>query len=256
MTLRVAVLTEKGGVGKTTVTLGLASAAQAAGDRVLVVDFDPQASSSMVLGVDPGEARGRMREALDAPRPGGAAGSIVESCWGAEVVVMPAGRDLRGWENSGSAQVQAHRLDRALKGIADLFDTVLIDCPPGLGELPTLALTAADRALMVAEPSVFSVDAIGPVADLIDEVWQRYNNRLDLAGVIVNRMPAVSAEAERQYDAISKVVGKRAVWKPAIPQRVALAEAASQSLPIHRLGGRASDVAEAFDQLYRKLKRS
>ena len=64
---------------------------------------------------------------------------------------------------------------------------------------------------MVAEPSVFSVDAIAPVADLIDEVWQRYNDRLDLAGVIINRMPAVSAEAERQYEAIAKIVGRRAV---------------------------------------------
>ena len=85
--------------------------------------------------------------------------------------------------------------------LRELFDIVLIDCPPGLGDRATMALTAADRAIMVAEPSIFSVDAIAPVADLIDEVWQRYNDRLDLAGVIINRMPAVSAEAERQYEA-------------------------------------------------------
>lgn len=256
MTVCAAVVTEKGGVGKTTVTLGLASAAQAAGDRVLVVDLDPQGSATMVLGVDPSEAAGRMREALDSPKPGGAAGSIVESCWGSDVVVMPAGRDFRGWENLGTPKVKAHRLERALRGVADLFDTVLIDCPPGLGGPATLALTAANRAVMITEPSVFGVDSIGPVADLIDEVWQNYNAQLDLAGVIVNRMPAVSVEAERQYEAIAKVVGRRSIWKPVIPQRVALSEAASSSLPIHRLGWRATDVADAFDQLYRKLKRS
>ncbi len=256
MTLRAAVVTEKGGVGKTTVTLGLASAARAAGDRVLVVDLDPQASTSLVLGVDPAEARGKLSAALDAPKPGGAAGSLVQSCWGPEVVVMPAGRDFRQWQNSGTDKVRANRLERSLRGVADLFDLVLIDCPPGLGDRATMALTAADRAVMVAEPSVFSVDAIAPVADLIDEVWQRYNDRLDLAGVIINRMPAVSAEAERQYEAIAKIVGRRAVWKPVIPQRVAVSEAAAQSAPIHALGARGADVAAGFDQLYRKLKRS
>lgn len=255
MTIRAALVSEKGGVGKSAVTLGLASAGWAAGERVLVVDLDPQGSSSRVLGVTEESARGRMQQALDADRPGGAAEALVDSTWGVNVSVLPADRAMRRWENEGGPKTRALRLDRALRGVAEKFDTVLIDCPPGLGAEVTMALSAAQRALMVAEPSMFSVEAIAPVADVIDDVWQKYNPDLDLAGVIVNRVPAISAEADRQFEAIAGVVGRRAIWKPVVPQRVLMSEAAAAHYPIHAYRSRAADLIDAFDRHYRKLKR-
>ena len=84
-------------------------------------------------------------------------------------------------------------------------------------------------------------------------MWERHNGELDLAGVVVNRMPARGNEAVRQFDQLNRIVGSSSVWDPPIPQRVAVAEAASARLPIHRLGSRAADVSGVFDQLYDRL---
>jgi chromosome partitioning protein len=94
------------------------------------------------------------------------------------------------------------------------------------------------------------------VADLIDEVWAEANPDLDLAGIIVNKVPAVSAEAERRVDELATMVGKKAIWKPTIPQRVIVNQALGEQLPIHDYGYRAREVSEAFDALYAKLRRS
>ncbi len=255
MTVTAAIVSEKGGVGKSTVALGLASAAWAAGDKALVVDLDPQGSTSYVLGAHQADAEGRLEAALDASRPGGADSLLVDSSWGVNISVLPASRSFRSWDNHGGAKAQATRLARALRGVGDRFDVVLIDCPPGLGDDVTMAMTAATRVLVVAEPSVFSVESLAPVADRIDEVWNRFNPDLDLGGVIVNRVPAVSSEAERQYEAIASIVGRRSIWKPVVPQRVLVSEAWANQVPIHAYRSRATDLIDAFDRHYRKLRR-
>lgn len=129
----------------------------------------------------------------------------------------------------------------------------MVDCPPSLGELTTNALAAADYALLVVEPTALSLRGVEPVADLIETVWGRDNRRLDLAGVIVNRMPARGADATVRYEELARTVGESAVWSPAIPQRIAVAEAATARRPIHDMGARARDVAHAFDDLYGRL---
>ena len=147
-------------------------------------------------------------------------------------------------------------LSKVLKGVDDDHDITFLDCPAGLGQITLNALGAADVALVVAEPSAFSNNTMGPVADMIDDVWDRINPGLDLGGVIVNRQPSVSKEAEARYDELGKVVGKRTIWKPAVPQRVIVNEALGARRPIHSFGARAADVTDAFDTLYRKLERT
>jgi cellulose biosynthesis protein BcsQ len=244
----VAVVNQKGGVGKTTVTLGLASAAQAAGASVLVVDLDPQASSTWVLGHDPAAIERTTAEVLG---KGNAAAAILTTGWGDGVDLLPAAGRLQARESSAASV----KLRTALGEVAGGYDAVLIDCPPSLGGLTINALTAADHALMVVEPSALSLRGIGALADLVDHVWDDGNAQLDLAGVIVNKVPAVSAEAVRRYDELTRIVGKRAVWQPPIPQRVIVNQAIAERSPIHAYGARATDVTEAFDQLWRKLRR-
>jgi chromosome partitioning protein len=243
-----AILNQKGGVGKTTVTLGLASAAAVAGRRVLVVDLDPQGASTWVLGIDPATAPGSVADLLDPDGP--AAGDlIVPSGWGPAVDVLPGSARLQELE-----QGTAERLRRQLTSVEQRYDAILIDCPPSLGNLTRSALTAARHALIVVEPSALGLRGIGGVADLIDDVWDATNPDLELAGVILNRVPAVSAEAERRIDELVRIVGRKAIWRPPVPQRVILNQAVGERRPIHSYGFRAADPIDAFDRLWRKVR--
>lgn len=244
----VAVLNQKGGVGKTTVTLGLASAAAAAGHRVLVVDLDPQGSSTWVLGIDPGTVEASTAEVLSRLP---AARAMVPSAWGGEVWVVPASYRLLPKDHGGNPG----RLRAALAEVSDQFHAVIIDCPPSLGALSTAGLAAADHAVIVVEPSALGLRGIGAVADLVDDVWDTHNPDLELAGVIVNKVPAISGEADRRYEELTRIVGKRAIWQPVIPQRVIVNQAIGERRPIHAYGARAADVTDSFDRLWAKLRR-
>lgn len=243
----VTLLNQKGGVGKTTVTLGLASAAAAAGHNVLVVDLDPQASSTWVLGIDPADVEVSTAEVLGKSSPSDA---IVETSWSPHIHLLPASNRLQPREHG-----RPRRLRGALEQVAENYDAVLIDCPPSLGNLTTSGLTAADHAIIVVEPSALGLRGIAAVADLIDEVWGDHNADLDLAGIIVNKVPGVSGEADRRYDELIRIVGKKAIWQPVIPHRVIVNQATGDRRPIHAYGARSADVSSAFDQLWRKLRR-
>jgi cellulose biosynthesis protein BcsQ len=240
----VAILNQKGGVGKTTVALGLASAAAAAGDRVLVVDLDPQAASTWVLGVDPGThgvAELLTKSAESVP--------ISHSAWSHCVDVLAGSPRLQELETAGQK-----RLRRRLRSIRSDYDAILIDCPPSLGNLTRSALVAARHALVVVEPSSLGLRGIGGVADAIDDVWDRANPDLELAGVVLNRVPAVSREADRRIDELARIVSHQAIWQPAIPQRVLLNEALGARRPIHSYQSRAADLITVFDALWRRVR--
>lgn len=244
----VALLNQKGGVGKTTVTLGLASAAARARHRVLVVDLDPQASSTWVLGVDPAEAELTTGDVL-AGTP--ASEAIVTSEWDELIDLLPSSEALQASETGSPSRLRA-----ALADVVDDYTVVLLDCPPSLGNLTTSGLTAADHAVIVVEPSALGLRGIGAVADVIDDVWDALNNGLELSGVIVNKVPPVSGEAVRRYDELARIVGKKAIWQPVIPQRVVVNQAIGERRPIHSYGSRSAEVSDAFDALWAKLRRA
>ena len=246
---RIAVLVnQKGGVGKTTVTLGLASAAASAGHRVLVVDLDPQGSSTWVLGHDPAD---ELSSAADVIAAANAHLPVVASYWGPEVDLVPSSRSLQEHE-TGSPE----RLRRALHRVAGDYDAVLIDCPPSLGNLTMSGLIAADLAVIVVEPAALGLRGIGAVADAIDDVWNAHNTDLELAGVIVNKVPAISGEADRRYDELARIVGRKTIWQPSVPQRVIVNQAIGERRAVHSFGARSTDVSEAFDKLWAKLRRA
>ena len=245
----VAILNQKGGVGKTTVTLGLASAAAQAGQRVLVVDLDPQGSSTWVLGLDPASVEVSAAEVLSRVP---ATKAMVPSAWGGEVWLIPSSPRLLAKDHGGSP----NRFREAIHAVADQFHAVLIDCPPSLGSLSTAGLTAADHAVIVVDPSALGLRGIGAVADLVDDVWDNHNPELELTGVIVNKVPPVSSEADRRYDELVRIVGKRAIWQPVIPHRVIVNQAIGERRPVHAYGSRSVDVSDVFDSLWAKLRRT
>jgi len=250
VTIIAAIVNQKGGVGKTTVTLGLASAAAATGRRVLVVDLDPQGASTWVLGVDGSQSS---RSSADLFDKGSLDEAVVPSSWAPHVTVVPASRRLQDHEDGKPRRVRSALQASEHAAHADL---VLLDCPPSLGNVTRAALTAADKALIVVEPSVLGLRGLGAVADLVDDVWDRLHPDLDLAGVIVNRVPAVSSEADRRVEELTRIVGREAVWRPFVPQRVVVAQAQTERRPIHSYGSRAGDLIGVFDALWNRLRRS
>jgi cellulose biosynthesis protein BcsQ len=257
----VAVLNQKGGVGKTTVTLGLAAAAAHARRRVLVIDLDPQGSTSWVLAADPELVDPDADHDVSGPPSAGdvlsgalLTDAIQPSTWGEHVDVIVAGPALQSFE-AGDADRLAIALRHDPAALAP-YDAVLIDCPPSLGNLTTNALTAARHALIVVEPSALGLRGIGGVADAIDEVWDAHNPDLELSGVILNRVPAISGEATRRIDELRRIVGRATIWKPSVPARVILNQAVGERRPIHSYGSRSADPSEVFDKLWAKLRRT
>lgn len=252
----VAVLNQKGGVGKTTVTLGLASAAWSRGLRTLVVDLDAQANATWTLGVDPGADNWGTGDALAANKVGAAGSMIVPSGWGESVWLLPASGDLTDRETEVRRTDAQLRLAKALTGVTDEFDLVLIDCAPSMGLNTVNALAASRHALIVVEPTVFGVRGVNPVVDLVEQVWEENNKDLDLAGVVLNRVPSVSVDAHQRQQELAKLVGARAVWSPVVPQRVIMNTAHGERSPIHTYGRRAGELPGVFDALLSKLRRT
>ena len=186
-----AVLSMKGGVGKTTVTLGMASAAWQRGERVLVIDLDPQGNATMGLGVANPEFT--MNDVLADPRPGIAADAIVDSAWGNRVQVLAADRALEH-RNTIEGPLSSQRLRIALGNLPRQYDLVLIDCPPSLGEMTRNALHAATDALVVTEPAYFALAGAEQAVEAVDVIRLASNPMLNPARIVLNRVRPTVAE--------------------------------------------------------------
>jgi chromosome partitioning protein len=242
---------QKGGVGKTTVTLGLAVALASQNLSVLLIDLDPQASATKVLGVDVQE-RHTIADVLLEPDRFRLPDVLVGTGWGFDLA--PAETALASRE-SRRATADEFILRRQLVDVVG-YDIALIDCPPSLGLLTLNALTAASRLVVVTEASFLALQGTDELLETHELVRTHYNRGLELAGVIVNRVERTVEHRESLVE-IERYFGAELVWQPLLPKRTAVQDATRRGVPVGELARRpARELAVAFATLARRIEMS
>jgi chromosome partitioning protein len=251
----VALLANKGGTGKTSLTLGLASAAAHRGLSVLVIDLDPQGNATSILRSKVG--RTTVADVLAHPTQATAEEAIAPCDWPAaigEIDVLPSHANVirfDAWNGSGALG----KLRRALKGIQG-YDVAFIDCPPSLGALTREALTAADRAIVITTPTYFGAQGVEKALAEIAEIQKTTNPALELTGVVINKVRNNSDEHDFRAKEMAELVGARLVLKPYLPERIAFQQAEGTGTPVQTQGTAGSrEVSEILDSYLDRVLR-
>jgi cellulose biosynthesis protein BcsQ len=243
--LVVATLSLKGGVGKTTVALGLAGAALQHEVRTLVVDLDPQANSTIAL--DPEPTSATVADVLDDPRRSVLHGAIARSGWGDGLDVLVGAEQTERHNHPDPGPKQLDQLRRALHRLVDAdgllgggpddgsdpYRLVIIDCPPSLGQLTRSALAAAHRAVLVTDPTMFAVSGVQRAFDAVQTERKRGNSDLQPLGVLINRVRPRNTEHEFRISELRELFGPL-VLSGVLPDRSAIQQAQGACMPIQR----------------------
>ena len=243
----IAVVNQKGGVGKTTSAVNLTAALTEAGKKVLLCDFDPQANASSGLGVDKRTIQHSVYDVIINDTP---VQNVIQHTRFGDV--LPATADLAG---AGVELISMsdpnYRLRNALAQVADQYDLILIDCPPSLELLTVNALAAADGILVPVQCEYYALEGLTDLMNTLRIVKKRINPRLEIFGVLLtmfdcrtNFSTQVAQEVRRHFP------GK--VYASVIPRNVRLAEAPSHGLPV-TVYDRHSRGAIAYSSLAREI---
>jgi cellulose biosynthesis protein BcsQ len=251
----------KGGVGKTSVTSGLASAALAAGIPTLVVDLDPHADASTALGVQPDEQLdiGRM---LKSPRRARLAENVVTSGWVARenyngarpaVLDVAVGSAYTGiYDRPDLGRRDLRRLSAVLAG-TDKYQLVLVDCPPSLNGLTRMAWSASDKVALVAEPGLFSVAGTERTMRAIQLFRQEFAPNLSPAGIVANRVRTGSSEHAFRLAEMQSMFGEL-LLTPHIPEQANWQQIQGAAHSVHHWpGDSAKNAASLFNTLLDNL---
>ena len=243
----VAVINQKGGVGKTTTAINVGVYLAKAGHSVLLVDLDPQGNATSGLGID--------KEGLDATMYDVLFSSVEASAAVVEtptqgLSVLPTNAQLAAAEvDLAGEEGRESRLKTALTSVH--YDYVLIDCPPALGLLTINALTAADKVLIPVQAEYYALEGLGQLLDVVGRVRLGLNPKLELLGVVVTMYDSRTTLAENVTGEVRKHFGDK-VFETIIPRNVRLAEAPSygKSIADH---DKWSKGARAYKQLAKEI---
>lgn len=218
----IAVINQKGGVGKTTTAVNLAAYLAKAGKQVLIIDFDPQGNATSGLGVDKTVAETTAYDILFDPKT---VASAIKETNLPNVCLLPSNAALAAAEvDLVNEPKREYRLKEALKGLT--YDFILIDCPPALSLLTINALTAAQNLLIPVQAEYYALEGLGQLLEVVQRVRQGLNPRLEVLGVVVTMYDSRTSLADNVLDEIKKHFNEK-VFATVIPRNVRLAEAPS-----------------------------
>ena len=243
----IAVVNQKGGVGKTTTSVNLSACIAETGKKVLLIDLDPQGNATSGLGARAGGQT--IYEALlgqESPEkcifP-----TVQKNLW-----LMAADIRLTGAElELVDLEKREYRLKTMLGTIEEGYDYVFIDCPPSLGLLTLNALTAANRVLIPIQCEYYALEGVTSLMNTVNRVKHALNPGLNIAGILLTMYDGRTNLSIQVVDSVKKHF-KNHVFKTAIPRNVRLGEAPSHGLPIHQYDNR-SIGADSYRRLAQEL---
>jgi chromosome partitioning protein len=245
----IACANQKGGVGKTTTVVSLASYLALDGQRVLLVDLDPQGNATSGLGIDRASLESSVYDVLlsDVPVAEVVRATTLDDLW-----VLPSDRSLAGAEvELVPSSRRERRLRRVLDGAGDSYDFILLDCPPSLGLLTVNGLTAADTVLIPLQCEYYALEGLGQLMATIDLIREHLNPSLMMKGVILTMHDGRTSLSADVTTEVRQHLGDQ-VFDTIVPRSVRLAEAPSYGQPIAQYSP-SSRGAQAYQAITAEL---
>ncbi len=249
MAKKIAIVNQKGGVGKSTTAINLGAALAEEGLKVLIVDIDPQGNASSGLGIDKTEVEYSIYDLLleDVDFS-----DVIISVEESNLDIIPANIDLAGAEIELVSQISREsRLDKALHADTDFYDYILIDCPPSLGLLTLNALTAADGVIVPIQCEYYALEGLGQLLETIKLVQNNLNSNLELEGVLLTMYDSRTNLSDQVADEVKKHFSNE-IYQTVIPRNVRLSEAPSFGQSIISYDNRSSG-AKAYRNLAKEV---
>jgi chromosome partitioning protein len=225
----IALVNQKGGVGKSTTAVNLGAALAVRGQRVLVVDSDPQGNTTTGFGIDKGRIE---RDVYDVLMQQATIAEVIQPSEIEGLDVVPATINLAGAEiELVSGLSRETRMRSALAPIADTYDFTLIDCPPSLGLLTINALTAAREIIIPVQAEYYALEGLSQLTNVVRRVREALNPTLHVSGVLVTMFDGRTRLAMEVLDELEKYFPEQ-MFKTQIPRNIRLSEAPSFGKPV------------------------